>query len=327
MASLNPTFQPPTKRRLIIKLSYNSQKNDHERDDHVKRKPIVTSYWVTGERTKSQESVVDVSTLTTTPMKDNDVVVGSTSTKIINNTIVVVDDHNKVSSTPKKPLKNPHSQISRVHTAKMLKPKLKECYFLDPQDKNVCVSDVPLAARNPTRADSRNGCDGKLKKDGSETELLMIKKNKSMEHYKRMQCWVIVKRMIEGRDGWALKEPLDLKYLEGLEKNKSKVKNAFGLKDIEAKLKSYSTPDEFAKDMRFVFSHGLRYHPRHIVHRIAIKFSETFENKWKSLNEEWTLEEKKLKRIHKRKREQVVYDNERKGLSFQPKSSQLCVRY
>ncbi|CAJ2670220.1 unnamed protein product [Trifolium pratense] len=264
MVSLTTTtFEPPTKkRRLIIKLSYPSQNNDQESDYHKK-----TCYLVT----KSQESVV-------VPIKDNDVVIGSTSTKIINNTVVAAADH-------------------------------KERYFLDP------------------RVDSKNGFDGKLKKDYAETDLLMIKKNKPMEHYKRMQCWVIVKRMIEGRDGWALKESLDLKFLKGLEKNKSKVQKAIGLKDIEAKLKSYSTPDEFAKDMRFVFSQGLLYHPRHIVHRIATKFSETFENKWKSLNEEWTIEERKVKRIHKRKREQAVYDNERKCLSFQQKRSQLCATY
>ncbi|PNX95193.1 transcription factor GTE12-like protein [Trifolium pratense] len=141
--------------------------------------------------------------------------------------------------------------------------------------------------------------------DGEE-EVIIKKVKKPMERYKKMQCWVILKRMLEGRDGWALKYPLDHKYSEGLSKtnrlvNKSKLK-AIGLKDIETKLKLYSTPEEFADDMRFVFSQGLLYHPRHIVHRIAMKFSETFENKWKSLNEEWTLEERKVKRIHKRKR-------------------------
>jgi hypothetical protein len=45
------------------------------------------------------------------------------------------------------------------------------------------------------------------------------------------------------------------------------------------------------------------------VHKIAMKFSETFENKWTSLKKEWTLEERKLKRNHKRKREQAVYDS------------------
>jgi hypothetical protein len=61
--------------------------------------------------------------------------------------------------------------------------------------------------------------------------------------------------------------------------------------------------------MRFVFSQGLLYPTRDVVHKIAMKFSETFENKWTSLKKEWTLEERKLKRNHKRKREQAVYDS------------------
>ncbi|MCI89224.1 putative bromodomain protein, partial [Trifolium medium] len=56
--------------------------------------------------------------------------------------------------------------------------------------------------------------------------------------------------MIEGRDGWALKAPLHIKLLKGGFENKSKVKKPIGLKDIEGKLKSYSTPDELADDMR-----------------------------------------------------------------------------
>ncbi|CAJ2670222.1 unnamed protein product [Trifolium pratense] len=262
-------MEPPTKRRFIIKFSY-------EKDDHEKKKPIVTSYWVDSTSTTNKVST----TIKSQEESVKDVVVDSTS----------------AAATP------PHHKVSSTSTK--------------------IINNTVLAA-----ADSKNGFDGKLKKDYVETDLLMIKKNKPMEHYKRMQCWVIVKRMIEGRDGWALKESLDLKFLKGLEKNKSKVQKAIGLKDIEAKLKSYSTPDEFAKDMRFVFSQGLLYHPRHIVHRIATKFSETFENKWKSLNEEWTLEERKVKRIHKRKREQAVYDNERKCLGFQQKRSQLCATY
>ncbi|KAK2446636.1 bromodomain and extraterminal domain protein [Trifolium repens] len=133
---------------------------------------------------------------------------------------------------------------------------------------------------------------------------LMVKElekpKKPMEHYKRMQCWVIVKRMIEGRDGWALKAPLDIKFLKGSLENKSK--KAIGLKDIEGKLKSYSSPDEFADDMRFVFYHGLCYPRRDDVYRIAARLSDTFEYKWKVLKKEWEREEKRLKyKIHKRK--------------------------
>jgi hypothetical protein len=143
---------------------------------------------------------------------------------------------------------------------------------------------------------------------GTESELMVKKeekKKKPMEHYKKMQCWVIVKRMIEGRDGWALKAPLDIKFLKGGLENKSKVKKkAIGLKDIESKLKSYSSPDEFADDMRFVFYHGLCYPCRDDVYRIAARLSDTFEHKWKVLKKEWALEEKRLKyKNHKRKRE------------------------
>jgi hypothetical protein len=145
-------------------------------------------------------------------------------------------------------------------------------------------------------------CCLKKKNDGNGETVRAEKKKKPMEHYKRMQCWVIVKRMIEGRDGWALKAPLDIKFLKGgLEKKK-----AIGLKDIESKLKSYSSPDEFADDMRFVFYHGLCYPCRDDVYRIAARLSDTFEHKWKVLKKEWALEEKRLKyKNHKRKRESL----------------------
>ncbi|MCI39702.1 hypothetical protein A2U01_0060934, partial [Trifolium medium] len=106
-------------------------------------------------------------------MKDNDDVVGSTSTKIINNTVVAVADH-KVSSTTIKSLKDQHPQESRVRAATTLMSKSKESYFLDSQEKKVCASDVALAASNGKRKHPRvdlgNGFDGKLKKDGAETE-------------------------------------------------------------------------------------------------------------------------------------------------------------
>ncbi|CAJ2660886.1 unnamed protein product [Trifolium pratense] len=100
---------------------------------------------------------------------------------------------------------------------------------------------------------------------------------------------------------WALKATLDIKFLMDCLENKSKVKKAIGLKDIEAKLKSYSTP---ADNMRFVFNHGLCYRRGDDVYRIAARLSDTFECKWNVLKKEWALEEKRLKyKNHKRKRE------------------------
>ncbi|WJX78614.1 hypothetical protein P8452_61817 [Trifolium repens] len=143
---------------------------------------------------------------------------------------------------------------------------------------------------------SDENCCLKKNNDGNGETVRAEKKKKPMEHYKRMQCWVIVKRMIEGKDGWALKAPLDIKFLKGGLENKSKVKKkAIGLKDIEGKLKSYSSPDEFADDMRFVFYHGLCYPRRDDVYRIAARLSDTFEHKWKVLKKEWEREEKRLR--------------------------------
>jgi len=145
-----------------------------------------------------------------------------------------------------------------------------------------------------------------LKKNGDDAELMMNKEKKTpMERYKRMQCWAIVSRMITGRDGWALKNPLDLKFLKNKSSKTSDKLKAIGLKDIEAKLKFYSTPDEFAEDMRFVFYHGWLYPQRDVVHKIAMRLSDIFENKWKSLKESWALEDRRLNKIHKRKK--IVY--------------------
>jgi hypothetical protein len=139
-----------------------------------------------------------------------------------------------------------------------------------------------------------------LKKNEGIAHLMKNEKMKPMENYKRMQCEVILKRMIEGRDGWALKYPLDPKYLNVLEKNDSKVMPSC-LRDIEAKLKSYSTPNEFAEDMRFVFSHGMLYPSRDDVNKIAKRFSDIFENKWKTLKMEWGFEDRRRlnKNIHR----------------------------
>ncbi|KAK2418352.1 transcription factor GTE4 [Trifolium repens] len=181
-----------------------------------------------------------------------------------------------------------------------LEKPIVSCYWLD--------ANQPLQKKDNKNIDNQLSVPAKdhsKKKndDGNSGTELMVKKEekkkKPMEHYKRMQCWVTVKRMIEGRDGWALKAPLDIKFLKNGLENKS-----IGLKDIEGKLKSYSSPDEFADDMRFVFYHGLSYPRGDDVYRIAARLGDTFEHKWKVLKKEWEREEKRLKyKNHNRKRE------------------------
>ncbi|KAK2417305.1 hypothetical protein P8452_61843 [Trifolium repens] len=199
---------------------------------------------------------------------------------------------------------------SQGNRKRRLDKPIVSCYWLDanqPLQKKDNKNQLSVSATDGAAAQHTK--DHSKKNDGNGGTELMVKKEekkkKPMEHYKRMQCWVIVKRMIEGKDGWALKSPLDIKFLKGGLENKSKVnKKAIGLKDIEGKLKSYSSPDEFADDMRFVFDHGLCYPRGDDVYRIAARLSDTFEHKWKVLKKEWEREEKRLKyKIHKRKME------------------------
>ena len=199
------------------------------------------------------------------------------------------------------------------------------------------------------RADSRISRTGleecKLKK-GVEFKKEEIPKVQRMDRSKKMQCWVILKRLMIGRDGWAFKQPLDLKDFGILDNSEStpkpmdlknvnsKLKNSetvlkpIRLEDIESKLNKsvYSGPDEFADDMRLVFSYALMYPPRNEIHRIARRLSESFELSWKSLKDKWSSEERKRTKILKR---EVFYEKktqkENKGSSGDFEDSQLCV--
>ncbi|MED6123062.1 hypothetical protein PIB30_045752 [Stylosanthes scabra] len=119
-----------------------------------------------------------------------------------------------------------------------------------------------------------------------------------MDRYQKMQCWAILKRFMVGRDGWALKRPLDPKIIGDNNKHEKVLLKPIGLEDIESKLNRfmYSGPHEFAKDVRLLFSYGLMYPQSNEIHRIARRFSESFETTWKVLQKKWSMEEKKKKR-------------------------------
>ncbi|XP_027351278.1 transcription factor GTE12-like [Abrus precatorius] len=149
-----------------------------------------------------------------------------------------------------------------------------------------------------------------------------------MDRCKKMQCWVMLKRLMVGRDGWAFKQLLlDHKVLnilnhnrEAMRKPKSYVdkcklmkkpkglegdvdkcelkKKPIGLEDIESKLKKwvYLEPDEFANDIRLVFSYALQYPPRSEVHKVARRLSDDFEVGWKTLKEKWAREDRERKK-------------------------------
>ncbi|XLS96284.1 hypothetical protein HN51_039019 [Arachis hypogaea] len=82
------------------------------------------------------------------------------------------------------------------------------------------------------------------------------------------------------------------------------LKKPIGFEEIESKQHkfSYSRPDEFANDMRLLFSYGLMYPQKDQIHRVARKFNESFEITWKALMEKWSTEKRKRNKIFKRRR-------------------------
>ncbi|XP_047170209.1 transcription factor GTE12-like [Vigna umbellata] len=104
-----------------------------------------------------------------------------------------------------------------------------------------------------------------------------------MDSCKKMQCWTMMKRLMVGRHAWVLKKN---------EQNKK----VMSLKDIELKLKrlEYSKVDDFAYDMRNVFSYPLGYPPKSEIHKIAREITHDFELKWKTMKKKWILEKPNL---------------------------------
>ncbi|CAK8532898.1 unnamed protein product [Lathyrus sativus] len=284
----NPLNTEPRK-RLIVKLSYppGSRKRDSDScgtNENKRRKiqdsvkPIVTCYWVDSDyRTK---------TTSLSETKHNNVVEDK---KIIENQVSKTTplsqpkDNNVVEN--KKMIKNPTQPKDNnvVENKKMIKNPTPSS---QPKDNKMIKNRTPLSQpKNNTKDSSKTAFVTRVEECGLK---------QPMECVRRRQCWLILKRMLVDRDGWDLKDPPKITMVD-----KCKIK-AIGLKEIERKLRLYATPDEFASDIRFVFSNAmLMYPPRNHIYQIAKKFSQNFEHKWKSLKDMWDLEDTKRSKTHK----------------------------
>ncbi|CAI8587705.1 unnamed protein product [Vicia faba] len=288
------------RKRLIVKLSYppGSRKRDSDScgtDENKRRKiqdsvrPTVTCYWVDSNyRTK------------TTPLsqpKDNN---------------IAVENKNQVSNTL---MSQPKDSNIIVENKEMIENQVSNTVMSQPKDSNIAVENKKMIKNQVTNTvmSQPKAVENKkmIKNQFSKTEIdfngqkessrLCTKTasvtrpeectlKKPMDCIKRRECWLILKRMLVGRDGWDLKDPPMRAMVD-----KSK---AIGLKEIERKMRLYATPGEFASDMRLVFSNAmLMYPPRHHIYQIAKKFSDNFEHKWKSLKATWKLEDRKRRRL------------------------------
>ncbi|ESW04589.1 hypothetical protein PHAVU_011G108200 [Phaseolus vulgaris] len=147
---------------------------------------------------------------------------------------------------------------------------------------------IPLQSGARNQEIRYKGCDERKKKERLSMECKKREKHAmAMDKHKKMQCWVMLKRLMVGRDAWIFKKS-DL----GVHKNLKK-KKTMSLHDIESKLKrlEYSKVDEFEDDMVSVFSYPLGYPPRSEIHKIATRITQSFELTWKTMKKRWIVEE------------------------------------
>ncbi|XP_050878347.1 transcription factor GTE3, chloroplastic-like [Lathyrus oleraceus] len=202
-----------------------------------------------------------------------------------------VDSNYQTKSTA---LSQPKNNGNVVENKKIIKNQVSNTIPLSqPKDNDNVVEDKKMIKNQLSKTTPLSQSKDNMKDSVIRGEECGLKK--AMECVKRRQCWLILKRMLVDRDGWDLKDPPKI-----AKSNKCKLK-AIGLKEIERKMRLYATEDEFASDMRLVFSNAMvTYPPRNHIYQIAKKFSDTFEHKWKSLKNMWELEDTKRSNTHKR---------------------------
>eukprot|EP00249_Psilotum_nudum_P022574 c28571_g1_i2 orf=474-2414(+) len=126
------------------------------------------------------------------------------------------------------------------------------------------------------------------------------------------QCLNLLKKLMNHKHGWVFNEPVDtVKF--GLSDYHLIVKKPMDLGTVKGKLsrKEYTSPIEFANDVRLTFSNAMTYNPPgDDVHIVAASFLKLFEEKWKVIENKY---------------EQERIRNEGRGVleHHQPESSQL----
>ena len=132
-----------------------------------------------------------------------------------------------------------------------------------------------------------NHCSASIKviEGATRTVLDMVKAHEEkkqkmgIDHFKKMQCSVTLKRLMVHPNGWPFKKQASGKALEIYGYSDLESKPVMDLESVKWKLEKglYMATDQFAADIRLVFSSAMLYYPpRHEVHRIAVKLSELF---------------------------------------------------
>ncbi|TVU29378.1 hypothetical protein EJB05_20942 [Eragrostis curvula] len=99
------------------------------------------------------------------------------------------------------------------------------------------------------------------------------------------QCEAILKKLMTQKCSHIFNEPVDAKKLN-IPDYRDIIKHPMDLGTIKKKLDSgsYSSPLDFAADVRLTFNNAMTYNPRgHAVHDMAIHLNKMFENRWRTI--------------------------------------------
>ncbi|XP_058736680.1 transcription factor GTE9-like isoform X1 [Vicia villosa] len=98
-------------------------------------------------------------------------------------------------------------------------------------------------------------------------------------------CEVLLKRLMNHQHGWVFNAPVDVVKLN-LPDYFDVIKHPMDLGTVQSKIAtgSYTSPLEFAADVRLTFSNAMKYNPRgNDVHIMADALNKYFEQRWKSI--------------------------------------------
>ncbi|KAM0842837.1 hypothetical protein ACQ4PT_058095 [Festuca glaucescens] len=99
------------------------------------------------------------------------------------------------------------------------------------------------------------------------------------------QCEAILKKLMTQKCSHIFNVPVDVEKLNIPDYNDI-IKHPMDLGTIKAKLDSgsYTSPSDFAADVRLTFNNAITYNPRgHAVHDMAIQLNKMFEARWKTV--------------------------------------------
>ncbi|KAJ7567692.1 hypothetical protein O6H91_01G002400 [Diphasiastrum complanatum] len=101
------------------------------------------------------------------------------------------------------------------------------------------------------------------------------------------QCGTLLKKLMTHKHGWVFNDPVDAVKL-GLPDYHKVIRSPMDLGTIRNKVfsRKYSSPQEFATDVRLTFANAMKYNPKgHDVHIMADILRQIFEEKWKCIDQ------------------------------------------